>query len=148
MVSSDLFYKIHVRLTEIFGCKPDEQFAGIPMLVCGDLYQLPPVKGKSIFSVSDQSIDKLLSLDLWRLFTLAELTEIMRQKDDVDFIELLNKVRVGNVDEIVERKLKAKFIEKSDENYPHDCLHIFAENIPVNEHNRSFLEIYQISCIK
>ena len=52
MVSSDLFYKIHARLTEIFGCKSDEPFAGIPVLVCGDLYQLPPVKGKTIiFSV-------------------------------------------------------------------------------------------------
>ena len=71
MVSGDLFYKIHVRLTEIFGSKANEPFAGIPVLVCGDLYQLPPVKGRPIFSVSDCSIERLLSYDLWRLFKLA-----------------------------------------------------------------------------
>ena len=140
MVSSDLFCKIHARLIEIFGCKSDEHFAGIPILVCGDLYQLPPVKGRPIFSVSDDSIQSLISYDLWRLFQLAELDEIMRQKDDFEFIELLNKIRVGNVDGIVESKLKARFMEKSDENYPHNSLHIFAENIPVNAHNRTFLE--------
>ena len=90
--------------------------------------------------MSDHSIERLLSNELWRLFKLAELTEIMRQKDDLEFIELLNKIRVGNVDEHVEDKLKARFIEKTDENYPHSSLHIFAENIPVNAHNKSFLE--------
>lgn len=63
----------------------------------------------------------------------------MREKDNVDFKELLNKVRIGNVDDIVQSKLKARFMEQSDDNYAQDCLHIFAENIPFNKHNRSFL---------
>ena len=33
MVSSDLFYKTHTRLTEISGCKSGDNFAGIPTLV-------------------------------------------------------------------------------------------------------------------
>ena len=35
---------------------------------------------------------------LWRLFKMGELTEVMRQKGDSVFIDLLNKVRTGNVD--------------------------------------------------
>ena len=36
----------------------------------------------------------------------------MRQKDDMKYIQLLNKIRVGNVDEDVENKIKSRFIEK------------------------------------
>ena len=44
MVSSVLFYQVHQRLNEIFGCLTELPFAGLPVLVCGDLYQLPPLK--------------------------------------------------------------------------------------------------------
>ena len=44
MVSSEFFYQVHSRLIEIFDCKIDEPFSGIPIIFCGDLYQLPPVK--------------------------------------------------------------------------------------------------------
>ena len=36
--------------------------------------------------------------------------------------------------------MKARYIKNIDDNYLLDCLHIFAENIPVNENNRYFLE--------
>ena len=36
----------------------------------------------------------------------------MRQKDDMVYIQLLNKIRVGNVDEDVENKIKSRSIEK------------------------------------
>ena len=40
----------------------------------------------------------------------------MRQNDKL-FIELLNKVQVGNIDDGVKKLLKARFIHESDENY-------------------------------
>ena len=46
----------------------------------------------------------------------------MRQNDRL-FIELLNKVRVGNIDDDVKKLLKARFIDESDENYPKDALY-------------------------
>ena len=46
------------------------------------------------------------------MFSLIELTELMRQLDDLEFIQLLNNIRVGNVDEDVENKLKSRFTEK------------------------------------
>ena len=44
------------------------------------------------------------------------------------FIDLLNKVRVGNMEDDVENILKARFIHESDENSPKDALHMYAEN--------------------
>ena len=139
MVSSDLFLRIHNRLLEIFDCKTGEPFAGIPILVCGDFYQLPPVKGSPVYLLTDDRLEKLQSYELWQMFKLIELTEIMRQKDDIEFIELLNKVRIGNVDADVERSLKARFQDKNSVDFPSQDLHIFAENQPVNEHNKKFL---------
>ena len=46
------------------------------------------------------------------------------------FIDLLNKVRVGNIDDDAENLLKARFMCESDENYPKDALHMYAENEP------------------
>ena len=74
------------------------------------------------------------------MFLLIELTEVMRQRGDLEFIQLLNKIRVGNVDEDVENKLKSSFIEKNNKEFPHDKLYIFAENEFVNRHNKHFLD--------
>ena len=53
---------------------------------------------------------------------------------------MLNKVRVGNVDDDVEQLLRAKFVCESDENYyPKDALHMYAENEPAIGRNEAFL---------
>ena len=41
---------------------------------------------------------------------------------------MLNKVRVGNIDDDDEKLLKTRFIHESDENYPKDALHMYSEN--------------------
>ena len=97
MVSSVLFYQVHQRLNDIFGVSTDLPFAGLPVLVCGDLYQLPPVKGAPIYSRTD-NIKGYLSLELWNNFKVVELTDVMRQRGDLEFISFLNKIRVGIVD--------------------------------------------------
>ena len=42
------------------------------------------------------------------------------------FIELLNEVRVGNIDDI-EKLLKARFVHESDENYSKYVLNMYTE---------------------
>ena len=148
MVSSALFYQVNQRLNEIFMCSSDKCFGGLSVLLCGDFYQLPPVRGIPLFSSSD-AIKSLLSLNLWRKFEMVELTEVMRQRGDERLIELLNKVRIGIVDEIVEKDLLLRFIEKDSPSYPDQGLHIFAENSPVGKHNLERLEMNnnQLVCV-
>ncbi|KAJ8358089.1 hypothetical protein AAFF_G00035090 [Aldrovandia affinis] len=54
----------------------------------GDFYQLPPVGKAKQLCVCDGDV-----LDLWKDFQMVNLTEIMRQKDDRAFAQLLNRIR-------------------------------------------------------
>ena len=138
MVSSDLFFKINARLLEIFMCSTAAEFAGVTVLLVADLLQLSPVMGKPVYATVDScdSLERHLALNLWDMFQFAELTEVMRQRDNTKFINLLNKIQVGNVDEDVQKQIKERFIEESDINYPENALHMFAENYPTVKHNR------------
>ena len=71
----------------------------------------------------------------WSAFKMIELTEIMRQKDDQPFTELLNRIRAGTQTEADIQCIQSRSISPSDSNYPHDALHIWAENQPVNQYN-------------
>ena len=67
---------------------------------------------------------------------MIELIQIMRQKNDQAFIELLNRVRTATQTED-----DMKIIQSPDDpSYPSDALHIWAENAPVNEHNKNKFE--------
>ena len=119
---------------------PKKTFAGLSVMTVADLLQLLPIRGKLIFS---QLFDKdrmkhFLGLQLWHWFRYAELTEVFRQNDKL-FVDLLNKVRVGNIDGDVENLLKAKFIHESDENYPKDVMHMYAENESAMKRNDAVL---------
>ena len=141
MVSNRLLFRVHQRLIEIFG-QSDRPFAGKSVLVCGDLYQLPPVKAQPIYIFNENTpvMHGVTCLELWHNFVIVELTEIMRQKDDATFIHILNKIRLGNIDKQVVDNLQARFIDKADSDYPENALHIFAENHPVTLHNETMLQ--------
>ena len=65
----------------------------------------------------------------------------MRQKDDMEYIQLLNKIRVGNVDEDVENKIKSRFIEKKKKkkDFHMMCyIHSLRINLSTNIRNSSF----------
>ena len=59
------------------------------VLVCSDLYQLPPVKGAPIYSSTD-NIKEYLSLELWNNFKVVDLTEVIRERGDLEFISSLS----------------------------------------------------------
>ncbi|XP_028515391.1 ATP-dependent DNA helicase PIF1-like [Exaiptasia diaphana] len=64
----------------------------------------------------------------------------MRQKNDQAFTALLNRFRTATqTDEDIEA-IQSRQISPTDINYPSDALHIWAENKPVDEHNRMKLE--------
>ena len=109
-------------------------------MVCGDLYQLPSVQAKPVFIFNETGTSEgFLMLDLWHKFKLAELTEIMRQKGNTMFTELLKKIRVSAVDVSVDYILKSRFVQQSEREYPYRALHTFAENDPANRYNEFML---------
>lgn len=70
-------------------------FGNLSLITVGDLFQLKPVFDKWIFENTNDSYGALAT-NIWKeYFTLFELTEIMRQKDDKDFAELLNRLGEG-----------------------------------------------------
>ena len=136
MVSKKVFYQIHQRLIEIFNI-PNKPFAGTSMLVVGDLYQLPQVNARPVYAASldFEHPASYVMKDLWQLFKFVELDKVMCQKEDKFFIDVLNKIRVGDVDSNIVKVLKSRFVNLDDHNYPKQVLHIFAENGPVSAHN-------------
>ncbi|RUA05461.1 MAG: hypothetical protein DSY43_04560, partial [Gammaproteobacteria bacterium] len=138
MVGNTTLLHIHQRLKEIFATSNSLLFAGISIIVVGDLYQLPPIRRKPVFE--NYKNDAFNLYHPWHVFAMTELTEIMRQKDDQPFTELLNRFRTASQTEHDIKCIQSRSIEPSDDNYPSDALHIWAENNPVIQHNNMKLD--------
>lgn len=64
------------------------------MLVVGDLMQLNPVGEKPVYK-SHTAIYAALVSSPWELFSLYELKQIVRQKEDQRFANILSRIRLG-----------------------------------------------------
>ena len=120
------FHQVNQRLNEIFGYSRNELFARL---------QLPPVKGAPVYS-SAASIKSFIAFDLKRKFQMVELTEIIHQRGDFEFISLLNKIRKGEIDDHVENTLKSCLLKKKS--FPQHIVHVFAKK-PAKEHSETQL---------
>ena len=141
MVGSGMFTFLNARLQQIMGKK--ELFGGISLITVGDLFQLKPVFDKWIFENSVIGYSALASNIGTENFTLFELTEIMRQKDDREFAELLNRLREGKHSEddvaILEQRLLK--VRHHEDNYPMNMTHLFTTNASVDAHNNTLYTI-------
>ncbi|XP_076836836.1 uncharacterized protein LOC143482374 [Brachyhypopomus gauderio] len=135
MVDHKLLAYIHGRLRQIKQCGDYSAFGKVSIIAVGDFYQLSPVKGKPLYS-------EPVGVNLWQNhFALAELTDIMRQKDAA-FAELLNRLR---------KRQKCDPLLNTDINQLKQCetgegecttnLHIYATNEEVDDHNRHMLQL-------
>ena len=131
MDSKALFYQVNQRLTEIFRYSGNEPFSGLPIIVSGNFLHLPPVKGLPGYC-SAASIKGFIALDLRRKLRMVELTEVLRQRRNFEFISLLNKIRGGEIDDRIENTLKSCFFE---------------ENNLAKEHNETQLNTLDIQLI-
>lgn len=95
MVDGDLFTKLNQIAQSIrSNSKP---FGGIQLILVGDFYQLPPIQFKEHGFAFE--------CDAWNDARIqkCELTEVIRQRGDDTFIDILNKIRVGQCpDDIVD----------------------------------------------
>ena len=99
MVRSDLFEMMN-RICQKARCS-DKPFGGIPVVVVGDLFQLPPI-------VSDDAVFEYLKEEYggiyffnshiigneWRNVKLFELTKSYRQQNDPQFVRILDAFRM------------------------------------------------------
>ena len=106
----------------------------------GDPYQLPPVCQPALFDMVTDAYARLhKDGSLWTdEFVMLELDEIMRQRSDRTFAELLCRVRMSQCNESDIAILKSRVITK-EKPYPHDALHVYKKNVDVNEHNMKML---------
>ena len=125
MVSDTLFEMIALRLKQA-------DFRG-SLLVVGDFLQLPPVVrgyGEVRFAFESQEWQEFN-------FTKIELTHVYRT-DDVEFIELLNHVRFGYIDEQIHNQLN-EFIKPLPEDLS-EFTFLFGKNDSAHRHNKTQLE--------
>ena len=131
MVGCRMFNCINQRLMEVKGShKP---FGGVSVICVGDLFQLRPVCDTWIFNNPDDTYSAL-SPNLWtEMFSMFELTEIMRQAEEKDFAELLNRLREGNNTNQDIATLKQRECKQSE--ISNDIVHLFSKNEDVNNFN-------------
>ncbi|RXN36816.1 replicase helicase endonuclease [Labeo rohita] len=132
MVSKQLFAYVNWRLQQIKGNQ--KPFGGLSILAVGDFFQLPPLGRAKPLCVYEDHV-----LDFWAdHFQMTTMTQIMRQRDDLAYAELLNRLRVKNKHEKLtdaDRCMLETVIRSSPEECPTDALHIYATNKEVDNHN-------------
>ena len=108
----------------------DVTFGSVSILAVGDLYQLPPVVQAPLFSTVSDCYAQLYRLgSLWvDEFKLIELDQIMRQRDDCTFAELLCRVRTNDCTPDDIGILKSRVITADSPNYPTHALHVYRLN--------------------
>ena len=142
MVGNRMLSIINECLQKIKG-NPHAFFGGVSIILIGDLFQLKPVMDGWIFH---DLIDGMSSLatNIWRqLFPIFELVEIMRQKEDKDFAELLNRLRSlesGNLSDSDLTSLQTRLIKQDDINYPMYAPHLFTTNQKVDNFNKEMFQ--------
>ena len=138
MVDKNMLNFISGRLNQIMRIRdPTATFGNICVLGVGDFYQLPPVFGSMLYKHNPGII-----VNNWEQFQIWELDQTMRQKNDIPYAELLNRLRV---------KRKNDTLSEEDENclvnclctdeskYPSNALYIYALNKDVDKINASKL---------
>lgn len=132
MVGNSLFNFINLRLQEIKKCKLP--FGGVHLIVVGDLFQLQPALDGWIFQNLNTEYGPLAD-NLWqKYFSLYELTQIMRQQNDLPFANLLNRLREGKHTQEDINLLNTRMISTNIQP-PHNITHIYPTNKQVSNHN-------------
>ena len=128
-----MLLEIHNRLKQIKAVLPGVTFGDVSILAVGDLYQLPPVGQAPIFSTDSDSYANLYhSGSLWvDEIQIIELDEIMRQRGDSAFCELLCRVRNADCTNNNLSVLKPREMATDSLNYPNHALQVYRLNVDV-----------------
>lgn len=121
--------------------KSKSPFGGLQVVLCGDFFQLPPIKDKNFEEIKKEAESSLFVKDIekknnfayhsasWESgdFKVCYLEEQYRQQKDSDFTEILNKIRENKMDSDVRNKLEMRmnkeveFVERITKLYTHNA---------------------------
>ncbi|KAJ8050592.1 ATP-dependent DNA helicase PIF1 [Holothuria leucospilota] len=144
MVGHRMFRYIDQRLQQIMGTKT--VFGGVSIIAVDDLFQVMPVKDGWIFKDLTENYGPLAT-NLWKSYFRAfELTQIMRQKDDQAFAQLLNRLREGNQtsDDIAVLETRQFSVHE----VPKEATHLFQTNDQVNAHNNKMFHLLKTAKVQ
>ena len=123
----------------------DGNWGDICVLAVGDLYQLPPL-GQCPIYISPQIVHMLndIAPNGWEKMQLHELTQSMRQKD-MKFVNCLNKICTTV---LLEGSQECRMLQSCEiklhpnhENYPHDAMYVYAQNVHCDAWNETRLKL-------
>jgi DNA replication protein DnaC len=138
MVGNRSLALIDSRLQLLTGIK--KPFGGISIIAVGDFFQLKPVMDRWIFQDLNRDAQSLAN-NLWKdHFYIFELHEIMRQKDDLEFAQLLNRLRHNAMTANDLTVIQRCMISETSDNYPHHAPHLFTQNSKVDAYNNQLIE--------
>lgn len=101
-------------------------FGGIQLVFTGDFYQLGPIKSKG-FIFEDAIFDELLDVGIY-------LTKVYRQRNS-DFIDMLHKIRVGNIDDAIVTTIQKTSTNKLENDMGIEPTLLFCKNVDVEAMN-------------
>lgn len=144
MVRSDTFEMMNKIFQMVLG--NTNPFGGIPVVVVGDMFQLPPV-------VDDKSIERYLMNEYGGIYffhshvvqdnldniTFFEMTKSFRQQNDATFVQILDAFRKP-MDAATKIAILGKINSRVVTHCPTDAVTIASSNEEVREVNRSHLE--------
>jgi hypothetical protein len=153
MVGANMLFKMNRRLMQIMN-QQGIDFGGLDFVGFGDLFQAEPVLDSWIFKTDSitcklkdtNPYEEIVGCKLWNSFKFFELTEIMRQKDDLEFAKCLHNLGelgpCGLTDDQV-KMLNSRIMKEGifDKQIPAEALHLFFTNQDVDDFNKLKINI-------
>ena len=143
MVGFKQFQSMNQTMCTLKGTN-DGNWGDIRVLAVGNLYQLPPV-GQCPIYMSPQIVHTLndIAPNGWEKMQIQELTQCMSQKDmmSVNCLKIHTTVPLEGSEE--DRMLQSHELKLNPdhENYPHDAMHVYAQNVCCDAWNENRLKM-------
>ncbi|MFL2754333.1 MAG: ATP-dependent RecD-like DNA helicase [Gammaproteobacteria bacterium] len=126
--------------------KSNKPFGGIDVIVCGDLFQLPPVVKQNEEDAIYAKYDSVYFFDAFSFKDIEgkifyELNESFRQEEDENFFNLLNNIRLGKDLDLTIEKINEHCFDSTLEAEPFMTLTSRKNRAEdINHHKLSFNE--------
>ena len=140
MVKSDMLYQLDLKLQELKE-RVGVPFGGVPILDLGDMLQLRPVLGAFAFeNPKNPEFHATFQLhNRWEMFSVLNLEVNHRQGENKPYAEILNRIRIGEMNEDDIAKLKTRVTPRNHPDLKEVHLYIVPTRKACSKYNRDYL---------